>query len=151
MNALIKWSSLQKSVSKFTPKQFNEIDPRRSKGWIALGAAQLTAAVKKGVLKINWLPKVLFLGLTLCFTMFFGKNIFLSIWIHQLQVSANSWQHQSQICFATFIQCKITKLVITQQPLKLEKKKAQIWNPYDLRFFKIQVCTKLKKYSNVTV
>ncbi len=28
MNALIKWSSLQKSVIKFTPKKFYEIDPR---------------------------------------------------------------------------------------------------------------------------
>jgi hypothetical protein len=27
MNALIKLSSLQKSVSKFTPKKFYEIDP----------------------------------------------------------------------------------------------------------------------------
>jgi hypothetical protein len=28
----------------------------------------------------------------------------------------------SQICFATFIQWKITKLLKTQQPLKLDKK-----------------------------
>ncbi len=27
MNALIKWSSLQKSVIKFTPKKFYEINP----------------------------------------------------------------------------------------------------------------------------
>jgi hypothetical protein len=28
MNAVIKWSSLQKSVSIFTPKKFYEINPR---------------------------------------------------------------------------------------------------------------------------
>ncbi len=27
MNAFIKWSSLEKGVSKFTPKKFYEIDP----------------------------------------------------------------------------------------------------------------------------
>ncbi len=42
---------------------------------------------------------------------------------NQLPDSAARWQHGSQICFATFILCKITKLLKTQQPsLKLEKK-----------------------------
>ncbi len=31
-------------------------------------------------------------------------------------------QGAAQVCFATFIWQKITKLLITQQPLKLEKK-----------------------------
>jgi hypothetical protein len=35
---------------------------------------------------------------------------------------AARWQHESQINFATFIYRKITKLLITQQPLELEKK-----------------------------
>jgi hypothetical protein len=38
---------------------------------------------------------------------------------HQLPVSAPRWQHWYQICFATF---NITKLLMTQQPLMLEKK-----------------------------
>jgi len=41
---------------------------------------------------------------------------------NQLTVSAARWQHWSQICFATFIQWKITKLLRTQQLLKPEKK-----------------------------
>jgi hypothetical protein len=40
----------------------------------------------------------------------------------QLPVSATRWLHDSQICFATFIQRNITKLLKTQQPLMLEKK-----------------------------
>ena len=28
MNVLVKWSSLQKSLIKFTPKKFYEIDPK---------------------------------------------------------------------------------------------------------------------------
>jgi hypothetical protein len=42
---------------------------------------------------------------------------------YQPPVSATRWQHWSQICFATFIWRKITKLLIIQQPLKLEKNK----------------------------
>ncbi len=41
---------------------------------------------------------------------------------NQVPVSAGRWQHWSQQCFATFIQYKITNLLITQEPLKLEKK-----------------------------
>jgi hypothetical protein len=40
---------------------------------------------------------------------------------NQLPASAARWQHWSQICFATFNKWKITKLLITQQPLKLEQ------------------------------
>jgi hypothetical protein len=36
--------------------------------------------------------------------------------------SAARWQDGSQICFAIFIWQKIAKLLITQQPLKEEKK-----------------------------
>jgi hypothetical protein len=32
------------------------------------------------------------------------------------------WQHRSQICFKTFTQLKITKLLKTEQLLKLQKK-----------------------------
>ncbi len=39
------------------------------------------------------------------------------------------WQHGSQICLATFIKWKITKLKITQQPLKLEKNKHRSLEP----------------------
>jgi hypothetical protein len=39
-----------------------------------------------------------------------------------LTVSDTRWQHGSGILFATFISRTITKLLITQQPLKLEKK-----------------------------
>jgi len=42
--------------------------------------------------------------------------------INQPPDSDVRWQHESRICFATFIQWKVTKLLITQQPLKLEKK-----------------------------
>jgi hypothetical protein len=42
---------------------------------------------------------------------------------NELPVSASRWQHGFQICFATFIKGKITKLLITQQPLKLRKNK----------------------------
>ncbi len=41
---------------------------------------------------------------------------------NQLPNSAARWQDGSQICFATFIFQKITKLLTTQQLLKLEKK-----------------------------
>jgi hypothetical protein len=44
---------------------------------------------------------------------------------NQLPVSAARWQHGFQICFATFNQQKITKLLKKQQPLKLEKKNKQ--------------------------
>ncbi len=55
---------------------------------------------------------------------------------YQLPVSATRWQHCSQICFATFIECKITKLLITQQPLKLEKistylESLEVYNLFD--------------------
>jgi hypothetical protein len=40
----------------------------------------------------------------------------------ELAVSAARSQHGSQVCFATFIWQKITKLQITQQLHKLEKK-----------------------------
>jgi hypothetical protein len=38
-----------------------------------------------------------------------------------VRVSATRWQHGSCICFSTFVQKKITKMPITQQPLTLEK------------------------------
>ncbi len=41
---------------------------------------------------------------------------------NHLPVSATRWQHWYQICFATLIWWKISKLLITQQPLKQEKK-----------------------------
>ncbi len=41
---------------------------------------------------------------------------------YHLPVSVGRWQHGSQMCFATYIKQKITKLLETQQPLKLEKK-----------------------------
>jgi hypothetical protein len=40
---------------------------------------------------------------------------------NQLPVSAARWQHGSQARFATFIQQKITKMLKTQQSLKIEK------------------------------
>jgi hypothetical protein len=40
---------------------------------------------------------------------------------NQLPVSAARGQHGSHKCFATFILQKNTKLLKTQQPLKLEK------------------------------
>jgi hypothetical protein len=36
-------------------------------------------------------------------------------------VSAARWQHVSQICFTTLIELKITKFVISQKALKLDK------------------------------
>jgi hypothetical protein len=42
--------------------------------------------------------------------------------ITQLSFSATRWKHGYQNCFATFISRKITKLLMTQQPLKLEDK-----------------------------
>ncbi len=36
-------------------------------------------------------------------------------------VTSPRWQHGSYLCFATFISWKITKLLITQQPLKHKK------------------------------
>jgi hypothetical protein len=42
--------------------------------------------------------------------------------VNQLPAAAARWQHGSKICFVTFIYEKITKLLITQQPLKLENK-----------------------------
>ncbi len=42
---------------------------------------------------------------------------------NQLPVSPTRWQHGSQICFATFNELKVTKLLKTQQPGKLEKNK----------------------------
>jgi hypothetical protein len=41
---------------------------------------------------------------------------------NQLPVFAARWQHGSQICFSNFILQNITKLLKTQQQLKLEKK-----------------------------
>ncbi len=41
--------------------------------------------------------------------------------VNQVQVPASSWQHGSQICFATFILSKIAKLLMSRPPLKLEK------------------------------
>ncbi len=41
--------------------------------------------------------------------------------INKLPFSTARWQHGSQICFATFMERKIKKLPITQQPPKLEK------------------------------
>ena len=41
----------------------------------------------------------------------------------RLPISASRWQHGPQICFATFMKRKITKLLITQQTLKQEKNK----------------------------
>jgi hypothetical protein len=41
---------------------------------------------------------------------------------NQLLVSAARWEHGSQILFATLMQLKITKLLKTQQPLKIEIK-----------------------------
>jgi len=42
---------------------------------------------------------------------------------NQLPVSDARWQHGSQICFSTFVESKITKLLKKpKQPLKLEKK-----------------------------
>jgi hypothetical protein len=46
-------------------------------------------------------------------------------------------QHGSRICFAAFILSKITNLLITLQPLKLEKEKAEIWNPLKLRISRL--------------
>jgi hypothetical protein len=46
--------------------------------------------------------------------------------INQLPLSDTRWLHGSWICFVTFIQCKIKKLPITQQPLKLEKMKTDL-------------------------
>jgi hypothetical protein len=53
---------------------------------------------------------------------------------YQLRVSADRWQHWSQKCFAAFIKWKITNLLITQQPLKLDKK-AHVWILRILDFF----------------
>jgi hypothetical protein len=41
--------------------------------------------------------------------------------INQLPVSAARWQFGSQVCIVPVIFQKISKLFITQQPLKLEK------------------------------
>jgi hypothetical protein len=45
--------------------------------------------------------------------------------INQLPVSATRQQHESQICFAVFIERKITKLPKIKQQLKLNKNKRQ--------------------------
>ncbi len=42
---------------------------------------------------------------------------------NQLPVSASRWQHVSQICLATFVWWKITKLLKTQQPQIYRKNK----------------------------
>ncbi len=64
--------------------------------------------------------------------------------MNQLPVSATRWQHRSQICFVTFIQWKITKLLITQQPLKL-KKKSTDWESLE---FSIKFDVSLTEYKN---
>ncbi len=50
-----------------------------------------------------------------------------------------SQQHCSQLCFTTFNWQKLTKLLKTQQLLKLEKKQEQIWNHYNTRIFLMYV------------
>jgi hypothetical protein len=45
-----------------------------------------------------------------------------SLRANQLPLSASRWQHGFQICLTNFIWWKITKLLITQQPLRLENK-----------------------------
>jgi undecaprenyl pyrophosphate phosphatase UppP len=52
---------------------------------------------------------------------------FMPIRIDKQPVTAASWQHGSQICFATFNLQKFSKLLITQLPLKLEKKIKTDW------------------------
>ncbi len=42
--------------------------------------------------------------------------------INQLPVSAAKWQNDSMICLANLILWKISRLFLTQQPLKLKKK-----------------------------
>ncbi len=61
--------------------------------------------------------------------------------INQLPVSATRWQRGCQICFATFIWRKVTKLLKTQQILKPEGNKAQIWNPHI--FINVLMCVPL--------
>ncbi len=53
--------------------------------------------------------------------------------VNQLPESVTRRLHGSQICFAAFIQQKITKLLIAQQPPKIEKKLEQIWNLQNFR------------------
>jgi hypothetical protein len=65
-----------------------------------------------------------------------------SIGINQLPVSTNMCLYVCQICFATFDRQKITKLLITQQPWKVEKKKQ--------RFRILFVCLTNLKKSNYT-
>ncbi len=62
---------------------------------------------------------------------------------NELQVSDPMWQHGSQIHFITFISEKSVMLK-TQQPLKLEKTQAQIWNPQNFRHFLLYVSLNLK-------
>ncbi len=47
--------------------------------------------------------------------------LLLIIGFNQLPVFLSRWQHCFQICLATFILQKCTKVLITQQPLKLDK------------------------------
>jgi hypothetical protein len=49
--------------------------------------------------------------------------------INQLSFSAPRWQHGPQICFANFVESKIIRLLIAQQPLKLEKNKNMLFAP----------------------
>jgi hypothetical protein len=51
--------------------------------------------------------------------------------VHKKSLEKAAWKNvdsRSQICFATFIQRKVTKLLTTQQPLKLKKKINTFWS-----------------------
>ncbi len=47
--------------------------------------------------------------------------------INQLPVSVTRWQHESRTCIPTFLQWGITKLWITQQPMKEATKYLEFW------------------------
>jgi hypothetical protein len=64
--------------------------------------------------------------------------------INQLLFSAAWWQHGSWIGFATFISRKITKLIITRQPLKLEKNKHRFGIHCILEKFSANIFSKFK-------
>ncbi len=48
--------------------------------------------------------------------------------INQLPVFATRWQYGSYTCFANFTKLKMTKLLTTKQPRKLEKKYTEVLN-----------------------
>ncbi len=77
-------------------------------------------------------------------TLSFHHKRWTTIRINQLPDSVARWWHGSHICFSIFTYWKVTTLLITQQPLKLEKKLAQIWKSYNFRNSLLYVWPNLK-------